>query len=130
MPTSASAGTRWWRNSSSARATSSATRSVISESCTVGVSPSGDSPPTPPATWSDRPAMRTWKNSSRFWLKIAQNLVRSSSGTEGSAASSSTRALKSSHDSSRFKNRSGTSAMVASITGRVATATVGPTTDR
>ena len=32
------------------------------------------------------PATRTWKNSSRFWLKIARNLARSSSGVGGSSA--------------------------------------------
>ena len=42
--------------------------------------------PTPATTWSFRPATRTWKNSSRFWLKMAQNLARSSSGTPDSSA--------------------------------------------
>ena len=49
-------------------------------------------------------ATRTMKNSSRFELKMARNFTRSSSGTLGSCASSSTRRLNSSHDSSRFTN--------------------------
>src|SRR5512145_1257353 len=49
-------------------------------------------------------ATRTMKNSSRFELKIARNFTRSSSGTLGSWASSSTRRLNSSHDSSRLMN--------------------------
>src|SRR5438874_6093258 len=50
------------------------------------------------------PAMRTMKNSSRFELKIARNFTRSSRATLGSCASSSTRRLNSSHDSSRLTN--------------------------
>jgi hypothetical protein len=46
------------------------------------------------------------KNSSRFDEKIEQNLTRSRSGTAGWAASSSTRALNSSHYSSRLSSRS------------------------
>src|SRR2546428_4235576 len=47
------------------------------------------------------------KNSSRFELKMARNLTRSSRGTFGSCASSSTRRLNSSHDNSRLTNASG-----------------------
>src|SRR5688572_4285464 len=46
------------------------------------------------------------KNSSRFALKIARNFTRSSKGTVGSSASSSTRRLNSSHDSSRLTKAS------------------------
>src|SRR5262249_35766211 len=46
------------------------------------------------------------KNSSRFELKMARNFTRSSKGTLGSWASSSTRRLNSSHDSSRFTKAS------------------------
>jgi hypothetical protein len=42
------------------------------------------------------------KNSSRLLEKIARNLQRSSSGVDGSSASASTRALNSSHESSRL----------------------------
>src|SRR5215475_6307135 len=52
-------------------------------------------------------ATRTMKNSSRLELKIERNLTRSSKGTLGSCASSSTRRLNSSHDSSRLMNASG-----------------------
>jgi hypothetical protein len=75
----------------------------MSASCSDASWPSGDVARRPAATWSFRPATRTWKNSSRFELKMARNLARSSTGTTGSAASASTRALKSSHDSSRFR---------------------------
>ena len=46
----------------------------------AGVRPSGEATPSPAATCSLRPATRTWKNSSRFWLKMARNLARSRSG--------------------------------------------------
>src|SRR5438093_1744156 len=46
------------------------------------------------------------KNSSRLELKMARNFTRSSKGTLGSCASSSTRRLNSSHDSSRLTNAS------------------------
>src|SRR5262244_18957 len=52
-------------------------------------------------------ATRTMKNSSRFELKMERNFTRSSSGTLGSCASSSTRRLNSSHDTSRLTNASG-----------------------
>ena len=42
------------------------------------------------------------KNSSRFDVKIAANFTRSSSGTAGSSASSRTRSLKSTQESSRL----------------------------
>src|SRR5213082_3379415 len=46
------------------------------------------------------------KNSSRLLAKMARNLTRSSSGTAGSSASSSTRWLKRSQLSSRSRLRS------------------------
>src|SRR6266568_584942 len=52
-------------------------------------------------------ATRTMKNSSRFELKMERNFTRSSRGTFGSCASSSTRWLNSSHDKSRLTNASG-----------------------
>ena len=60
----------------------------------------------PAATWSFRAATRTWKNSSRFDEKMAENFTRSSSGTRSSSASASTRVLKSSQESSRLRSRS------------------------
>ena len=47
-------------------------------------------------------ATRTMKNSSRLLEKMARNFARSSSGCDSSSASSSTRELKSSHESSRL----------------------------
>src|SRR3954470_7461457 len=45
------------------------------------------------------------KNSSRLEEKIEQNLTRSSSGCDSSAARSRTRALNSTHESSRLRRR-------------------------
>src|SRR4051794_5340582 len=53
------------------------------------------------------------KNSSRLEEKIEQNLTRSSSGWLSSAARSSTRALNSTQESSRFSRRA------SSVTARV-----------
>ena len=63
----------------------------------------------PSSTSRIRPATRTMKNSSRFEATMAANLTRSSSGTPASAASSSTRSLNASHDSSRLMNSDGSS---------------------
>ena len=49
-------------------------------------------------------ANRTWKNSSRLFEKIPKNRNRSIKGTVGSAASCSTRALKSNQLSSLLIN--------------------------
>src|SRR5690349_18920368 len=87
---------RWTRSSVWARTA----RSWVAAS-----RPSGEVPRTPASTCSSRPDTRTSKNSSRFWLKIATNLARSSSGRAWSSARARTRALNSSHDSSRFRNR-------------------------
>ena len=42
--------------------------------------PSGAVPEIPAASWSLRPATRTWKNSSRLLEKMAKNFALSSSG--------------------------------------------------
>ena len=60
-------------------------------------------PPRPVA--SGRPRAPC-ENSSRLPAKMARNFARSSTGASVSSASASTRALKSSHDSSRFRKRS------------------------
>ena len=58
--------------------------SRMSSSCSGGGAPVGGVVAvTPAATWSFRPATRTWKNSSRFWLKMARNLARSSRARAG-----------------------------------------------
>ena len=75
----------------------------------AGVMPSGVVAATPASTCSSRPDTRIWKNSSRFWAKIATNFTRSSSGRAGSSASASTRASNSSQESSRFRKRAVTS---------------------
>ena len=71
--------------------------------------PSGRPPKSrrrPVSTCPTRPATRTMKNSSRLLAEIDRNRSRSSSGWFGLAASSSTRRLNSSHDSSRLMKRS------------------------
>src|SRR5581483_6019000 len=63
----------------------------------------------PACTFCWVPPTRTMKNSSRFELKMARNLSRSSIGTVGSWASSSTRRLNSSQLRSRLTYRAGSS---------------------
>ena len=84
-------------------------------SCSFGVSPSGDSSKRPLSYCSMRPLTRTMKNSSRFDSKIARNLMRSSRGFSGLAASSKTRPLNESQLDSRFRYRSaaGDKALIA-----------------
>ena len=67
-------------NTAAARPTSSSTRSRMARSCSTRSSPSGVVLRRPAASCSMRPETRTSKNSSRFWLKMARNLARSSSG--------------------------------------------------
>jgi hypothetical protein len=71
-------------------------------SCSAAFRPSDDSFALPAATCSISPETRTWKNSSRLEPKIARNFARSRSGLRSSRASLRTRALKSSHESSRL----------------------------
>ena len=100
--------------SAEARASASADRlpapptaSPMRLSCSAGVSPSGLLIVMPARSWPLRPATRTMKNSSRLLAEIDRNRTRSSSGWASLAASSSTRRLKCSHDSSRLMKRSG-----------------------
>ena len=67
------------------------------------VRPSGERATLPASTCWRRPAIRTWKNSSRLPAKIVRNLTRSSRGLRSSRASWRTRALNSSQDSSRLR---------------------------
>ena len=85
------------------RAMCSRTTRRIASSVSLGVRPSCSGFSIPASIWSCRPATRTMKNSSRLDEKIAQNFTRSSSGTAGSSASSSTRSLNCIHESSRLK---------------------------
>ena len=80
------------------------TRRLIASSCSRAVIPSGDVEARPTDTCSLSPATRIWKNSSRLMLKIARNRTRSRSGRVLSSASASTRASKSSQESSRLAN--------------------------
>ena len=84
-------------------ATRSRTRWRAAASCSSAVRPSGERSTLPASTCWRRPATRTWKNSSRLPAKMARNLTRSSSGFRSSRASWRTRALNSSHDSSRLR---------------------------
>ena len=79
----------------------------------------------PASTCWRRPATRIWKNSSRMPAKIVRNFTRSRSGLRASRASYRTRALKSSHDSSRLRygalvSRRGRTARAAGRRGRAA----------
>src|SRR5215471_670138 len=76
----------------------------MAASCSAGVRPSGGVSTTLPESCCLRPATRTMKNSSRFEATMEQNFSRSPSGTVGSRASSSTRSLKPSQDTSRLMN--------------------------
>ena len=71
-------------------------------SCSRGLSPSALVSTTAASSCSCRPDTRIMKNSSRFEPKMARNFTRSSSGHRGFKASSSTRSLNASHDSSRL----------------------------
>ncbi len=86
-------------------ATSSCARRSMAPSCSAGAILSAPKSwgSTPAYTCCCNPATRISKNSSRLELKIARNLSRSSHGLVASAASSSTRALNSSQESSRLR---------------------------
>ena len=107
MSSLASAGTISSRNSRACRAISTGVSRQICSRTSRGNSLDADGTATPAAIRRLRPATRTMKNSSRFDAKMARNRTRSSSGTVGSSASSSTRVLKCSHDTSRSRNLSG-----------------------
>ncbi len=65
----------------------------------------------PSRSWPLSPATRTMKNSSRLLAEIDRKRSRSSSGWLGFSASSRTRRLNWSHDSSRLMKRSALRAM-------------------
>src|SRR5271169_4174297 len=67
------------------------------------VRPSGVVELWPSSSCCNKPPTRTSKNSSRLLAEMARNFTRSSSGLRRSPASSSTRQLNFSHDSSRFR---------------------------
>ena len=83
----------------------SCARSLIAVSCSSGGIPSAPASAFRLATSCLSPATRTMKNSSRFEATMDWNLSRSPRGSAGSTASSSTRSLNSSQESSRFRNR-------------------------
>ena len=91
-------------------ATGLAVRSAICSCWSVGDSPLELRTGRPIDMRRLMPATRTMKNSSRLLAKMARNLTRSSISVAGSSASVSTRPLKSSHESSRLRNRSSGSA--------------------
>src|ERR1700682_332731 len=104
-----SAARRGWISSRKQRccsSTSSWIRTAMAAFVSAGVSPSGAGVLSPTSIRRFKVTTRTMKHSSRFELKMARNLTRSRSGTLGSCASSSTRRLNSSHDSSRLMNAS------------------------
>ena len=103
-----------WRGAAGSRSrkqrccssTSSWTRAATAAMVSAGVRPSGPAWRRPARMRRFSHATRTMKNSSRFELKMARNFTRSSRGTLGSWASSSTRRLNSSQDSSRLTKAS------------------------
>ena len=106
MPSSS----RMSRNSRQRRCWSEArfeTATEIFASCSWGVSPSCDAAATPERTWPMRPATRTMKNSSRLSAEIDRKRSCSRSGWWLFEASSSTRRLNCSQDSSRLMKRCG-----------------------
>ena len=94
------------RKSAACRPLSSRVSCQMASSTSRGSRPETARTANPAAIRRFSPATRTMKNSSRLLVKIARNLTRSSSGSAGSSASSSTRRLKCSHDSSRSRKRS------------------------
>ena len=105
IPCSSRAGLSWRFQSFACSPVSRSARSRISRSASCGVIPSGERTAIPAAAWSVSPATRTMKNSSRFEEKIEQKFTRVRSGRAASEATSRTRALKSSHESSRLRKR-------------------------
>ena len=73
---------------------------------------------TPALAWPISPATRTEQNSSRLLALMDTKRSRSSSGWRSFSASSSTRWLKSSQDSSRLMKRSGSAGPIAGGKGR------------
>src|SRR5579859_852298 len=65
----------------------------------------------------NRPERRTSKNSSRFDAVMLRNLTRSSRGLLSSSASSSTRSLNFSHESSRLRKYAGLSVERSAMLG-------------
>src|SRR4051794_8732759 len=106
IPASSSRGATSSWNTFACRCSRSRVRSVTRASCSRMVSQSGERTVSPVLCRRLSPAMRTMKNSSRLLAKIARNLTRSSRGRVSSSASSRTRALKSSQESSRLRKRS------------------------
>ena len=105
-------------------------RSLTTASCWLGVRPSGDTDTTPSRAMPIRPATRTEKNSSRFDALIDRNRNRSSSGWRAFSASSTTRPLKSSHDSSRLMNLSGSLGPITTSVRRTSAASSGTARSR
>ncbi len=106
MPSWDSAGTRLSPKARAWRSISSWVRVQIARVTSRGIRPDAARTATPAAMRRLRPATRTMKNSSRLLAKIARKRARSSSGRLSSSASSSTRWLNRSHDSSRSMKRS------------------------
>ena len=72
-PSASSSSRRRSRKIAECSATSSRMRSRAATSCSAGVRPSGERVTAPASTCWRRPAIRTWKNSSRLPAKMARN---------------------------------------------------------
>src|SRR5918996_2171856 len=116
MPSLPRAGSTSWWKPFACRVMSSRVRASVPSCTSRGSSPLAAGTATPAAIRRLRPATLTMKNSSRLLEKIARNLALSSRGRSGSSASSSTRVLKASQDSSRSRYRSSVTVGSAAMT--------------
>ena len=106
MPLSARAGRRRSFQQAYCASTNSFVCLITSSSSCSGGRPSGPGVVWPSSMRCSRPARRTSKNSSRFDAVMLRNFTRSRSGLFSSSASSKTRMLNLSQETSRFRKYS------------------------
>ncbi len=126
----ASIACRSLRQRSCWSAVSASTSPLIASSACSGVSPSSEVVCTPAIICSIRPETRTMKNSSRLFAEIDRKRNRSSSGWRALPASSSTRRLNCSQDSSRLMKRLGCCASSSGLSGQVSLEIMEPMGER
>jgi len=103
IPCFLSSGSTLSRRHLTCSSTMGSTRSLITLSCSRGVSSPGMGPISLISSISFKPETRTIKNSSRLLAKTARNFNRSSTGNDSSVASSRTRLKNSNWLKSRLK---------------------------
>src|SRR5258708_7553799 len=109
MPCCASSGRSPSFQQEYCSSTNSCVNRLSSSRSSIIVRPSGVVALYPSSNCCSNPPTRTSKNSSRLLADIARNFTRSKSGLSGSCASSKTRQLKFSQDSSRLSKAVGLS---------------------